>query len=725
VSRHRVWVPPGASANIAGQTIAGGLLYVGQYLRSGVGTIEPALINPVLPVDRRDPDRSGHGLPPTPSYHLVSATDRAAYLDWLTAGRDHVEAPIGFVLLYFSGLERRVLLDLADDPTVRTELPAITAEVGRLRRVYGPVSRSFDATAGAFLQVLELLMAPTQPVASAPAPPIGLSPDRSRVPLALRVALAQFAVSGRPVPPDWARSWAWYHPSLFPSTPQTRCPHEFNTLFALRYRARLPSGLILATVDRLPIRLSYRPVNPGLDPAVTQRPDLPDVLEETSATRELGALVDSVTEALTPYSRWLARNPEGAGSTASTILLPSDLLEHEPGPLRRLVNWSDTRLADQVMAVIDGREFTPFWTTADPAGMSREESESLVVVLGRIGLGTEPDVRFGGVALGPGPVVLFRLDPTAGQTPSPDYSAAVTVLDLAASAILPTSTARLDDVVNLTITALAAEVPLTIGERIRLSARLRWLTATTSRLPTGPAANRLRRKAAGLSASEREAAGHLLLAVAVAVSNGSGGLVGSETVRSLTTAYRMIGLPEELVFQRLHQHDLADGDAPVIVRRARTEAPGHRLPRKSASPPVAPSAAQLEPEDRTDAPIRLRQSVLNRTMAQTGAVSSLLRGILVDDEPAPVAGSAGPGLFAGLDSAHGSLLRQLATRSAWSRADLAELADRHGVLPDGALDVINATALEVTGELVIEGDDELAVNDDVLRVILGDEPNAT
>jgi hypothetical protein len=61
----------------------------------------------------------------------------------------------------------------------------------------------------------------------------------------------------------------------------------------------------------------------------------------------------------------------------------------------------------------------------------------------------------------------------------------------------------------------------------------------------------------------------------------------------------------------------------------------------------------------------------------------------------------------------------LATRSVWSRADLAELADRHGVLPDSALDVINEMTLELTGELAIEGDDELAVNDDVLRAIRG------
>ncbi|PZS39501.1 MAG: hypothetical protein DLM62_07940, partial [Pseudonocardiales bacterium] len=56
--------------------------------------------------------------------------------------------------------------------------------------------------------------------------------------------------------------------------------------------------------------------------------------------------------------------------------------------------------------------------------------------------------------------------------------------------------------------------------------------------------------------------------------------------------------------------------------------------------------------------------------------------------------------------------------SSWSRADFAELAARHGVMPSGALDLINEVAMEAAGEPVIEGDDELIVNDHALRELL-------
>ncbi len=737
-------MPPGMPINVAGHTIPGGLLYVGQHLRSGVGAIEPALINPLLPVDRQAPDHQSpdhqnparpiRGTAPAPSYHLVSSATRAEYLAWLAGGRRRVNVPIGLVLLFFSGLERRVLLDSATDASVQAELPLIATEVRRLRAAHGPASRDFDSCAGAFLEVLELLgTTPAHPTQ----PPAAPSADRWPVPLALRIALAQFAVAGRAIPADWARCWAWYLPSLIPSTPQIRCPDQFDALFALRYRTRFPPGLRPSTTDRPPIRIGYRPANPGIDTTVVDRVDLPDVLEETTSARELSALVDSVTQALTPYSRWLARNPRGAGSIASTRLLPTDLLDHDPGPLRPLLSWANSRLAGRVSALVNGRDFAPFWSTADPARMTKEESEGLSIVLARIGLGMEPDVRFGGVPLGPGPVVLFRLVSQASERPSPGYTAAMTLLSVAAATVL-SRVEPIDDPgdgVNATIVALASEVQLTVSERSRLSARLRWLLASSASpaSTTAAQASALRRRIDALTEAEREAAGYFLISAALAVSNNQAlsnhqGLsnlpaassnqpVRRATVSALTTAYRLVGLPEDLLFRRLHQQALDEGDTPVVVRRRRLRTTGHLLP-------FATSGATTPPTPEADSPIRLRQSVVNRTMARTEEAYALLTGIFVEDdiatdaEPARVNSTPDRGLATGLDQVHDSLLRELTTRSSWSRADLAKVASKHGVLPDGALDVINEVAVEITGEPVIEGDDELSVNDAVLREIL-------
>ncbi len=131
VSPQCQWVPPGQSARVAGYDIPGGFIYIGTQLPSAAGTIEPALINPALPLGSDEPGRSGRDLDPAPSYHLISPDSRAAYLAWLAGDRDCTSVPPGFVSLFFFGLERRVLVDAAADPAVRRELPAIAAEVRR------------------------------------------------------------------------------------------------------------------------------------------------------------------------------------------------------------------------------------------------------------------------------------------------------------------------------------------------------------------------------------------------------------------------------------------------------------------------------------------------------------------------------------------------------------------------------------------------------------------
>ena len=731
MSWQQPWIPPGRPAGVAGYDIRGGMIYVGRHLRSAIGTTEPALINPQLPVARPLSATAGRALPPRPSYHLIPPTDRAAYLAWLADGRRDARAPIGFVLLFFAGLERRVLLDAAHDPAVARELPVIATEVRRLRALHGAGNPSFHTCASGFLDALELLTAPhvARPSAgwvTAAAPP---APRRERlpVPMALRVALAGFAAAGAPVPAAWARSWAWYHPAVVPRTPQTRCAQEFDRLFALRYTQRHGAGLVPRPTGA-PLEVWYEPASPGLTGAGLSRADLPDVLSEPTATRELGVLVDSVTGALDPYSRWLAKTPNGRGTLAATALLPAELLDRDAGPLGHLLSWANAHLDGRPSAVIDAAEFTSFWSIARPDRMAKDEAASLALVLSRVGLGVEPDVRFGGPALARGPAVLFRLDGDAPDGPRAGYLTATTMLHLAASVVSVVGSAAaaghaggqaaeqsgrqaeqddIDTVVETSVSELATTVRLTAAERPRLRARLLWLLAA------GVTATGLSRRIAALSQAEREAAGQFLIAVAAGAPT-----VPPAAVTALTRAYRMLGLDTALVIRRLHQRSIAGGSTPrrappaedpVVVRRAGPAEPGHALPWATPAPAATATSGVL-----------LSQETITRKIAETEAVSTLLATIFSDDEPfeAGRAAATGPDCVACLDRAHSDLLREFATRTSWARADFAELAARHGVLPDGALDFFNEAAMDTAGEPVCEGDDDLMVNSHVLEELL-------
>ncbi|MBL8925042.1 MAG: TerB N-terminal domain-containing protein, partial [Pseudonocardia sp.] len=540
------------------------MIYVGRHLRSAIGTTEPALINPDLPVARHRCATTGHDLAPYPSYHLISAAERAAYLAWLADGRRDAQVPIGVVWLFFFGLERRVLLDAAGDPAVRLEFPVIAEEVRRLRALYGTANPSFHTCSSSLLDAVELLSVHSaeRPGGNAPAAPRG---ERSPVPMALRIALSRYAAAGLPVPADIARSWAWFHPALLPRTPQTRCAQEFDRLFRLRYTQRFGAGLVPRPTG-IPLELWYQPSSPGLTTVALSRADLPDVLKEPTATRELGVLVDAVTGALDPYSRWLAKTPDGRGTLAATALLPAELLDRDAGPLGRLASWADAHLADQPSAVFDAAEFTAFWSVARPERMAKDEVVSLMQVLSRIGLGVEPDVRFGGPALTPGPAVLFRLGDDAPDGARAEFRTAATMLHLAAGVVSATGAAHAsgaaDDTVAEPIVAeLATTVRLTAAERTRLLARLRWL------LTAEVAGTGLSRRIAALDQPERSATGHFLIAVATRART-----VSPAAVAALTSAYRMLGLDTELVIHRLHQRSIGGG-SPDRASRRHAEAP--------------------------------------------------------------------------------------------------------------------------------------------------------
>ena len=714
-------MPQGQRVDVAGHAIPGGLLYVGGYLSGVTGRAEPALINPELPAvpDERVPTLDDLG--PAPAYHLLTPSARGNYLGWLAGGR-RAAAPAGFVLLFCFGLERRVLHDAGHHPVPRDELRAIAAEVRRLGDRYGPDNPDLSSRLGNLLDLLNLLAAPRE------APTGGPDPTR---PAALRVALARFAASGTPVPGEWAEMWVRRHPLLVPRSVPAQCPDEFSRLFALRYRHRFGPGLV--PPDDLPgLRIRYQPANPGLNTTLVCREDLPDVLADPRSGRVLGALIDEIAGALDPYRRMVTRFPRSRGSLAATALLPLDLLDADRGRFGALRVWTEARFDGRDLAVVEGAEFAAFWSSASPGRMARDEAAAFIEVLALLGVGVEPDVRFGAPALGSGPVVLFRsgapvwrrLAGAAGRSggtradrPGQGFAAAATIARCAAAVVAaagpvaPYGTAWvrvLDTVADL---AAACRVPAV--QRSRLAARLGWLIAT------GVDVDRLPRQVTRLATAEREIAGSWLIAVAAAVAPG----FPPAAVSALSRLYRILGLDPDLLFRRLHEVSVTGpmrpvdfSDEPVVVRTADPYRGGFALPWSAG--------ASVPGTEQPGGDVSLDPAAISRKIDESAAVAILL-GTIFDadaDGPAPLTtpvntvGDADA--IAGLDPAHSGLLRALAERPSWTRDEFVVLADAHGVLPDGALDVLNEVAIDTAGEPVVCDGATLAVDDDVLQELL-------
>ncbi len=286
-----------------------------------------------------------------PSYDQIPASCRAAYLSWLANGRQG-GAYIGYVFLFFYGLERRALIDAQTDPEAEAELPTIRAEVARLLTLFGD-NRSFQGYATAFLDTLEVLTATGAVYDGPPPEPV----NYWELPARLKVGLGQLAAEGKPVPPAWALAWVRAHPEARLRTPAKRCPLEFAELFARRYAARYGEGIILKA-NKTKLVVAYRPASAGFGGTIELTVgSLPDVSALTAPVRKLSEITDACTDALDAYSRWIGRNPDGAGTLPAAALVPAELLASQSSKaLDALRDWTTTRLGDAAQVTIDASD---------------------------------------------------------------------------------------------------------------------------------------------------------------------------------------------------------------------------------------------------------------------------------------------------------------------------------------------------------------------------------
>ena len=685
------WIPPGGSFLVGGQQIGGGLVYVGRGLPSATGFgVEPALIDPSLKVDWRRPDYAGRYMDYWPRYEAITPQSRAAYLAWLADGRSDPRVYIGYVFLFFYGLERRALLDAGLD-LAQPDFATIVAEVRRLLELYGS-NNSFCGYAAEFLELADARLALEAELSI----PETLATGRPwELPFRMRVALGRFAAANAPVPPTWALAWLRSDPRSYLRTPATRCEREFDELFMLRYRERYGDGMVVRA-PRREIAVDYRPASAGFSHRVELTiGNLPDVGVAEGPIEEVRELARECTDALDAYSRHLGRHPQGRGEPAAVALLPPELIERHGGrAVTAMKEWADEQIGVGSTAVVPIDHLVVHYGGDETEKLSKRDAVSIASLLGKLGVGIEPDVRFGGATPKPGtPVVLFRLDARAPATPSADYSAAALLVRLAAVLAAADGTVSEDERRHLAV-HLEQVLGLDAWERVRLEAVLEWLG--TQRVGLGG----LKRRLQDRDPVERDAIAHFLVDVAAA-----DGRVTPDEIAVLVKLHRLLGLDEADVYSRVHARGAGD-PGPVTIQRA---------------DPDAVDRWAIPPERREPGPVELDLEKVAKRRAETAAVSALLSDIFVEDGetesaavPSPATTAAAP--VVGLDGPHANLVSALRAQPGWDRGAFEAAAEECGLpLLDAAIERINDAVIEMCGEPLIEGDDPLELNDYALQ----------
>ncbi len=683
---------------VAGAVIPGGLFYFGASLPTRDGNPDPSLINASLSVAATG-DYTGAQLGYWPSYSQISPSARRGYINWLAGRRSDPRADIGFVFLFFYGLERRAIIDASTDEKAKADLPVIAAEIQRLLDIYGGLSHSFRGYATSLLNWVSV--ARSERLYERAVPDLAQSFE---LPFYLRLAIGQAVKDGVSIPGHLALAWVKYGNIVSFRTAATRCPTEFDKLFLHAYAEEYGPGMPLSR-NRTKLKYVYHPASAGLrgygELSMTFT-ETPDVTALKAPPKALAGIVDKATNELDSFSRYVGKNP-GTGKSLDAIChLP---VHAWPEEHLKLLDAFASRAAREpsVSTFKDLLNVFGF-----KGALAKDRTEALAQALAAKSIGIEPDILGG--AKHPKPddhVVLFALQPgKEAPRSSASYLIASLTLQLASAVAAADGDFSQQEADHLRDTVVTWK-HLEPSQIQRLLASLHLLRAEPASLPA------LTKKLEPLDRSVKETIAHFMATVAQADGN-----VSPDEVRMLERIYKALGLDSQAVFSNVHA--VASGSG--VKTAAAALAPPVQGAKKAAAK-LSTSGIKLDPE---------RIAALQK---DTDRVSALLANIFTDEEAGAAAAAAPPNAGAepreaetsshppapaglvGLDETHASLARLLLSRPSWTRSELEDVAADLDLMLDGALEHINEAAFDVHDMPFVEGDDPVTINPQFLEKV--------
>jgi tellurite resistance protein/peptidoglycan hydrolase-like protein with peptidoglycan-binding domain len=694
------WIPSGQPVTISGRVVRGGMIYVGRSLarQQGAGD-ENCLINPDLAVGSR-PDKSGSQLGYYPAYESLTPSSRRTYLDWLASNRDDSTTNIGYVFLYLYGLERRLLLDHA-----AAELATLLTEVRRLLTVYG-ANGSFHRCATALLEAVALRDggAPSDSEAS---------PNGYQVPFAILLVMAQRAQTGEAVEPALLFDFIRCHPETRLRAPAKRAKFELEMLFAQEVDREFPKGVRLTDTAELPLlSRTYRAASGSFEidllPGLKGFRDVSGLREPTITLRRI---FDACTKELDAYSRELGRAKGLRPNFEAIACLPREL---RPMAIARL---EGAPLAVLNTLARDHELLTPQAFTARLGLREVERVDKAVLLewarlLGAFGYGhtadpsfalrkPQPDSRF----------AVFALEHAVDGATAPGQAFRAAQATLAIGVVAALADGAMEPSEQESLSRVCKETPgLTVSETNRLQAELCVLLADPITLAD------LTKLLKGTPVAERQQLARVAIHLVTA-----DGHVDAQEVAFVEKLYRAIGLSTEGLYGDLHAAAGVDPEKATIF-----------------SSPASGAAFANGKQDGLrgghGSSHGLDMARLAAIRAETAGAAELLANIFQDDaleEPEPVApgldendagGHAtreiGPsdGMSIELDRRHHALLVALAERPEWPRGDFDRLVRSAGLMPGAARETLNSWALDSFDDLLLDGEEVVAINQHVLPV---------
>lgn len=673
------WIDESEQLTINGRKVNRGFFYFGGVMKSLDGfRIEPSLVDEKRTalkqsdIDENTEVYTDESLGYWPSYAFLSKGCRGAYLDWLASDRANPNMPIGYVFIYFYGLERRIIENKDNSIVSDQEFLAIFDEVHRLNTVFNG-NRSFNRYSADFLELMVFLR------------PALLEGRIAKIPktsnaLSFKVKLAHTVVKGLPITAGLAFDWLKNTDEYSLKMPARRCEEEFQNLFEIRFAQKYANGISVKP-NKTKLRLPYHPASCGIPRTDLALEDLPDPSILKGPIKKLIPLAEQCSEELSSYSRYLGKADTSKSDIAALMLLPQELANESNSPIiESFKAW-----AEQVIQSHDGlttvKEFWSHTGMPIPRTINKKENDLLTSLAAKANIGIVPDQRFHYAKIqAAGNIVLFS--PGHGEYFEPSKAFSQVGVAIRLGSMVATINGYVDqNEKSLLQKLIEHDDKLSPTEKNSLQAYLTW------RLNSPASTAGLKTRIEGLKENEIEFLKKFMISIALA-----DGKLDSTEIKQIEKLYTTLGLDKSLVTSDIHNLTSA---------------------KKAISTKAKDSGFSSDT-------FFLNEEILALHESETSDAKTMLESIFKDeDEPEVVIHNSVQAEQGGLDDAHKALFEELINKDKWPRNELLELCEKLNLMVDGAIETINEWAYSNVDAPVLDDDGDLFVDHEIVKELKG------
>lgn len=683
------WIAKNEVIQVGHLTIKGGFVFYGLLSKLGKEADDIAsLLDPSLPISNAN-DYSFRQMTYWPRYSQITPDARSAFLHWLATDRNGLNVDIGYVFLYFYGIEKRFFDLYPQLPKSTNDIQELLIECRRLHSVYSSLSKSFSSYIQTFLRLITYTTGSSADILNETT----FEKKSGIAPLTLiQIQIAHTVNAHQEIAFPLVKQWLIFDP-VFQLGPIAESQSSlFWHVFEVNFDLEFPSGVAL-TIGNESIKLTYQPASPpyaGIAQSTITIRNLKHAHIPDEVLQQMKGLIQSTNSTLESLktTRKLTNQKQ-----IDAVLLELPAI-YWSASIHTLVHELAS-LCIHETNVIRGRDINLALKT--PKGISNMGFANIVHYLqDQLSIGIIPSfTQFKTSPENNDCLVLYRIDRSSEDMPVQTKAVIsvanalpmIELLALIAHANRTTNTnmfSTIQGIIDSWSNFKSSEISLFKGHaRFYEQQKIASVSDIVKRIEqfSKKQLNDIRVFATHQFTVEKTS--------------------DSNAIKLLETFFLLINpLTAKPATLAIAKDDITDSEKKKKV-------------------------VQSEPEPKASFTLDLKR--ISELQDESKKITSYLGEIFTQDPVdnpqtqttiSPVVSielSTNSGSLPGLDDKHAKLLASLLEKIEWARSDVLQIAQGLGLMTDGAIEKINEAAFDAFDAPILEGDDPIEVNIDLMN----------